>query len=377
MCSFAASFPIRIRMCRIDAKTGYPDRLSSQTIGLLRWVLMALVVLIHTNLVADTGCTDTAYGIFYRWAGNVVLLASPLFFLISGYLFVASGSGFSWSVFADKCRGRLDTWLMPYLLWNTIFLLFYGVVGLILPSVLGEIPPLQEMTLTDILKAYCCIRGEGFNSGPIDGPLWFLRDLMAIALFAPLYMAIVRNHKATIIVPLILGSLPHQLGFESEMAFFMVGCWLNVWLPSLSDLLQKPWWRPLPFYMAASVAVTTPLSLPENIILFLTLIRNLSGMLLVARLSAKVVGRFPSLDWRALAEPVFFVFAFHSMVTRVLTKVAAQWLMGHQVGSAGFLCAHLLNAAIAVGVSLLVYHLLKRILPNTCRWLFGKSRLWR
>lgn len=88
-------------------------------------------------------------------------------------------------------------------------------------------------------------------------------------------------------------------------------------------------------------------------------------------------GRFPSLDWRTLAEPVFFVFAFHSMVTRVLTKVAAQWLMGHQVGSAGFLCAHLLDATIAVAVSLLVYHLLKHLFPNTCRWLFGKPRLWR
>ncbi|MCR4737100.1 MAG: acyltransferase [Bacteroidales bacterium] len=364
-------------MCRIDAKTVYPDHLTSQTIGMLRWVLMALVVLIHTNLVADTGCTGTAYGVFYRWAGNVVWLASPLFFLISGYLFVASGSGFSWDVFVKKCRGRFDTWLMPYLLWNTIFLLFYGVVGLVLPSVLGEIPPLQEMTLVDILKAYCCIRGQGFNSGPIDGPLWFLRDLMAIALFTPLYMAIVRKHKATIIVPLILGSLPLQLGFESEMALFMVGCWLNVWYSSLSDLLQKPWWRPLSVYLIASVLVTAPLSLPEEIIPLFTLIRNLSGMLLVARLCAKVVEGFPSKDWRALAEPVFFVFAFHSMVTRVLTKVAAQWLVAHQMGSAGFFCAHLLDAVLAIAISLLVYHILRRLFPNTCRWIFGKSRLWR
>ena len=39
-----------------------PDSGTSRTIGLLRWVLMFLVVLIHTNLVADTGCEGTLYG---------------------------------------------------------------------------------------------------------------------------------------------------------------------------------------------------------------------------------------------------------------------------------------------------------------------------
>ena len=98
--------------------TKYPDNVSSQTIGLLRWALMALIVVIHTNLVADTGCSGTVYGNLYRWAGNVVWLASPLFFLISGYLFVASDGGFSWQAFTVKCRRRLRTWVAPYLLWT-------------------------------------------------------------------------------------------------------------------------------------------------------------------------------------------------------------------------------------------------------------------
>ncbi len=100
-------------MKRFDVQTRYPDDLASQTIGLLRWALMALIVVIHTNLVADTGCSGTVYGNLYRWAGNVVWLASPLFFLISGYLFVASDGGFSWQAFTVKCRRRLRTWVAP------------------------------------------------------------------------------------------------------------------------------------------------------------------------------------------------------------------------------------------------------------------------
>lgn len=358
-------------MKRFDVQTRYPDDLASQTIGLLRWALMALIVVIHTNLVADTGCSGTVYGNLYRWAGNVVWLASPLFFLISGYLFVASDGGFSWQAFTVKCRRRLRTWVAPYLLWNTLFLLFYGLLGLMLPAVLGDIPPLQEMTLADVLKAYCCIRGEGFNSGPIDGPLWFLRDLMAIALLTPLYFAILRWHKATLLIPLLIGCIPHQLGFESEIACFMIGIWLNVWLPSLSGLLRKPLWYPLPFYVAASVLVTVPGLVPEWGFAAVTFVRNLAGMLLVAQLAERVVARRPSTDWRGLAEPVFFVFAFHSMVARPLTKLSANWLLSHDAGSLAFCAVHLLNAAIVIVFSVLAYLLLRKFLPTVCGWLSG------
>ena len=47
-------------MKRIDVQTRYPDAEASQTIGLLRWVLIALVVVIHTNLVAYSGAANPA-----------------------------------------------------------------------------------------------------------------------------------------------------------------------------------------------------------------------------------------------------------------------------------------------------------------------------
>lgn len=356
-----------------NVQTRHPDGETSQTIGLLRWVLMALIVVIHTDLVADTSCTDTSYGILYRWAGNVVWLASPLFFLMSGYLFVAADNGFSWRVFSDKCRRRIKSWLVPYLLWNTLFLLFYGLVGMVLPSMLGEIPPLQEMGLTDVLKAYWCIRGEGVNSGPIDWPLWFLRDLMVIALFTPLFVAIIRWHKATILIPILLGCLPHQLGFETEIAFFMIGIWMNIWMPSCSELLRKPIWIPLPVYLIASVLVTVPIPIPEWSVAAFTFVRNLSGMLIVARVCHRAVMRFPARDWRAVSEPVFFVFAFHYMVTRPLTKLSATWLVSHDAGSLALCAAHLLNVALTILITLLMYKLLRKLMPTVCGWLSGTT----
>ena len=348
-------------------QTRYPDANASQTIGLLRWVLMALIVVIHTNLVADTGCTDTIYGNIYRWAGNVVWLASPLFFLISGYLFVASDNGFSWQTYKVKCRRRLKSWLIPYLLWNTIFLLFYGLVGLLVPSVLGDVPPLGEMTFTDLLRAYWSIHGDDLLSPPIDGPLWFLRDLMVVAALTPLYVVILRQHKASIILPLLIASLPYQVWCESSVGYFMIGIWLNIWGPSLSELLKKPLGYSLPVYLIASVIVTA-IPIPTWSVAAVTVVRNLAGMLVVACLCERVVLRNPSLDWRALSEPVFFVFVFHSMVARPLTKLAAIWLVSHNAGSLAFCTIHLINAAIVIIVTLWVYKMLKRL---KVRWLVG------
>ena len=103
-------------------------------------------------------------------------------------------------------------------------------------------------------------------------------------------------------IALLIASLPHQVWCESSMAYFMVGIWLNVWTPSLSELLRKPVWRPLPVYIAASVALMLSHSWTEWTTAPLTLIRNLFGMTAVARICHRVTLRHPDRDWRALAE---------------------------------------------------------------------------
>ena len=48
--------------------------------------------------------------------------------------------------------------------------------------------------------------------------------------------------------------------------------------------------------------------------------------------------------------------------------------MGHDIGSAGFFAAHLLNAALAISVSLLAYQTVRFISPAACRWLNGSAK---
>lgn len=98
--------------------------LDSRCIDFLRCVLIVFVVLIHTNLVADTSCEDSVYARGYDIMGNLLWLCNPLFFAISGYLFFYSVD-FSGKVYAGKMKRRLHSLLVPYFLWNTIYLLLF------------------------------------------------------------------------------------------------------------------------------------------------------------------------------------------------------------------------------------------------------------
>lgn len=52
--------------------------LDSRCIDFLRCVLIVFVVLIHTNLVADTSCEDSVYARGYDIMGNLLWLCNPL-----------------------------------------------------------------------------------------------------------------------------------------------------------------------------------------------------------------------------------------------------------------------------------------------------------
>ena len=96
-------------------------------------------------------------------------------------------------------------------------------------------------------------------------------------------------------------------------------------------------------------------------------------MLLIAQICYRVINRHSSTDWRAMSEPVFFVFAFHFTITRPLTKLSANWLMAHNAGSLAFSMVHLLNVILTIVITILIYKLLRRLTPTICNWLSGTN----
>lgn len=96
-----------------------PDDLQSRTVDWLRYPLMLLILMCHSNSplineLPQTGVSACCYCITI----TVARVAVPLFFIFSGYYFFRKPDTFNRTVYSSKIRKRALTLLVPYLFWN-------------------------------------------------------------------------------------------------------------------------------------------------------------------------------------------------------------------------------------------------------------------
>lgn len=136
----------------------------SYLIAILRFPLAFLVVLIHCNY----GGYESV--VFNYSLQNIMFLAVPFFYIISGYNFTKSKK-----TFIERIKERLTTILLPYILWNTI----------------AYIVSLRK-------KDFYWPDWNIMVLNPIDFPLWYLRDLFILCMIYPLIQILITKFKGVI-----------------------------------------------------------------------------------------------------------------------------------------------------------------------------------
>lgn len=184
----------------------------SKSMNLLRFPLALAVVYLHCsgtiNTIPYKDGFDTQFVDLLRIAISHVIthLAVPSFFLISGYLYFKEGV-LTKSLWITKQKKRLFTLLIPYLLWNMIPLLYilakrigaacingaWENVGRYWASIdwihlFWDLEPLNETSqnLFEVLTPL---------AGPINFPLWYLRDLILLTMLSPLIYLLIKRGK--------------------------------------------------------------------------------------------------------------------------------------------------------------------------------------
>jgi len=337
------------------------------TIDLLRCILMVFVVVIHTNLVPDSGCYDTTYSRLFSYMGEVLWLCNALFFTISGYLFFRSPHGFSSKVYTAKLRRRVRSLLVPYLLWNTLVLLLYAVVGGITGMPMGhDVKQVWEMSLPELFSAYYGIHGTGWEATPIDGPLWFLRNLMVLSLLAPLFYVVVRVHRFAAVILLAAVLLPVDNGTIESVVYYGLGCWLAVWG---GDLERLRGYRVLPLLISFVVimVVQRMIAMPYWLDMLLTVAKRMLLMFSVTVLGLNGMLRVPRRMVDEFSRSLFFVFALHGVVARVFVKASVALLLRYDMGTAAYVVAHVLCAITTIVLCVVFFKLVYRVSPTVCR----------
>ena len=164
------------------------DSFFSKKLALLYAVLTFLIVLQHSAPMGRFGLAENGKYPFIHCLIVFSYISVPLFFFMSSLLFYR---GCEYNDIKRKLLSRVYSLLIPYLLWNTIFVLIYFSIT--------RIPIIEEhMRMGKVLDNPCA-----FFVAIIDSrftPLWFVRDLMCFCLFSPLILFIIKKIWLAIII---------------------------------------------------------------------------------------------------------------------------------------------------------------------------------
>lgn len=171
----------------------------SETIKNVRFPLTVIVVMIHIFQNPDRflihgssvfeAYPNWFFSFMYFFAEAFGRIAVPVFFAISGYLFFYKIEEFNKIVYLNKLKKRLRTLLIPYLIWNSLYIAFFYLKST--PLLTWLYPNATNDCFFDLnwwVKAYL-----GYEGCPILYPLWYIRDLIMIIILSPIVYYFVRH----------------------------------------------------------------------------------------------------------------------------------------------------------------------------------------
>lgn len=159
----------------------------SVKIAILSFVLIVMVVYIHSFYLE---ATDYPYANAVQiFVSNLASGAVPLFYAISGFLFFNGMTKINECI--PKIKRRVGSLLVPYLIWNLIFVGYYLVLGLF-PSVSMFV---NSDILSNIDLSHPIATFQILFINPVAFHLWFLRDLIVFVFASPLLYLMIKHYK--------------------------------------------------------------------------------------------------------------------------------------------------------------------------------------
>lgn len=343
----------------------------SSVIDAMRFLLIVLVLFVHMLPPApqpvQLGFTGKNVYIFFTEmiSHNLGAMAVPAFFIFSGYFFflpLKDNLTFSW--LQERWKKRIHTLLIPYLFWNLLFIIIicikngaFSFIGL------------------DIGEEFETVRRlDIFNwiwTGPVDFPLWYLRDLICMTVLAPVFFFLCKYLKAG--APLILIifylsglSIPITGMGSTAITFFGLGAFFGINRINIIEFCTQIKW---PSIIIASIGLLLATIFNGNSI-YGILERSFIIFAIIACVNlTDALSDKSILNLASLSGTVFFIYAAHEIFILGWTKGLCLRIFGD--GLAGSWISYFLVPVIVLAVCLLFYNIINRIMPRTLAFACG------
>lgn len=342
---------------------------NSYKITALSFVAIYFVLVIHANY--DGMLLKHWSAILQGGLGatGMSLAAVPMFYFISGMLF------FKGVTSAKDClpriRKRARSLLVPYLIWNVIFVLWYvvltftpGVSTFVNSNVLVNIDVQHPI---DTLN-YLFVAPAGFQ-------LWYLRDLILYVILTPvLYLLIKRMPILTYILLLVIvGGIP-----RCGITYFTLGAILAVHsdFDSLKRCLSKPVIAIIVvLYIIHCVHASGALRLPVSVLdPYYQQVVSVIGIISIwgvydwiAELSKKrpISSTIPKTSF---LNYTFFVYLFHEPVFNIIKKLGL-YMFGS--GDVALVIMYVVNPFIMLMTAIYIGKFINLLSPKIYSFLVG------
>lgn len=296
------------------------DSDTSRVLAMLRWPLAMCIVAVHwfanADSALDTLRPDAVWPISAAVANTVRVFLSDngvgSFFFISGFLFFAGGN-MSRRRYVGKLRKRVDTLLIPYLLWNILTVAWLWAHQL---PLMRDIFPGSAHYSFDF---FSFIHGMLFAPVPHNANLWFIRELMTCVLLVPLLLPLIRRWPAALLcatgaafITCYINEWDYLKGLSQSVLFFSTGAILADRRCNLVALANGKRWYALAAFAALGIAYWLLIDVTRwSVILKLA---SIICLLLFAIDMFAIAVRNGHRANTFLTSATFFVFAAHPFI---------------------------------------------------------------
>lgn len=349
----------------------------NRDLDIARCIMNYMIVVMHAwaafQYVSWTTCEFT----FWTFVCEFVChSAMPTFFLISGYLLFKD---YAWISIGDKFKRRARRLLVPYIVWNVTFVVFYVVACHFVPRLAARVESFGLTTFAGALSKILSL-----TVPPIDGPLWFLRTLLYLVILSPAIWLGLRFWRGVPFLALLGLWAPGEVicGFQNRTGLvlpaygvccFVAGGWLAVYGKDLCGVFRGRAWAILG--IAACLIrgfMFAPSFMATSHPMWMTCVGNcllvLEAPTLIALVTLLKLGQrrfFNSGVYLYLKDMSFFAYAGHFLFCSIFLHSIAPKLDFMATGKMTVLV--LVFVGLGVPTMALVYGLARKMIPRALR----------
>lgn len=349
------------------------DKRQSLVIDAMRFPLITLVVFIHILPAAkmilwSRECFDFYIFISEVISHNIARVAVPCFFFISGYLFFIKKNEFTFAAYLYELKKRSRTILLPYLIWIIIFIVVIIITNLGMQR-LGfktdrYFSDIKQETVTSLFW------GSKQYIYPINYPLWYLRDLITLTIFTPLFYYILKyTYFALPLLFIVLFITGVEIDIPGlsivSLAFFTSGAYFAISKKNiLKEFMKIRWGAYLLSFIFLCLSIYYNGKSNQTIFLNLYIFFGIIALFVFMDKAHKT--KFFSKNIK-LSKYVFFIYISHAIVLYVLNIFVVKFKSTFELSNLFLIIICFGTAITTVCFCIFIYKILNKYFPTICK----------